>query len=146
MKTYTIGFTQKSAAQFFGLLSAASVETVIDVRLHNLSQLAGYAKKDDLKYFLKQLCNASYIHLPELAPTKAMLDAYKKKRMSWHDYEDAFLDLMVQRNIETAVSPDIFANACLLCSEHHPHQCHRRLVVEYLNNHWNTALQIKHLY
>lgn len=146
MKTYTIGFTQKSAAQFFGLLGEASVKTVIDVRLRNVSQLAGYTKRDDLKYFLRRLCNASYIHLPELAPTKAMLDAYKKHQMSWHSYEDAFLNLMEQRRIETVVSPDMLVDSCLLCSEHQPHHCHRRLVVEYLNSHWNTTLHVKHLY
>jgi len=146
MKTYTIGFTQKKAEPFFGLLRRASVTTLIDVRLHNVSQLAGYAKRDDLKYFLQELCKAAYIHIPDLAPTKALLHAYKQNEIPWHTYEDAFLNLMAQRHIERAIPPEMLANACLLCSEHQPHHCHRRLVVEYLNRHWNTALQVEHLY
>jgi len=146
MNTFTIGFTQKSASRFFHLLNTAGVKTVIDVRLNNASQLAGFAKRDDLRYFLKQLCNASYSHVLELAPTKPMLDAYKRKKISWRQYESEFVNLIVQRRIETTLSPDLFVDACLLCSEHLPHHCHRRLAVEYLNRHWNTTLQVTHLY
>lgn len=146
MKTFTIGFTQKKAERFFQFLRLAQVQTLIDVRLNNVSQLAGYAKRDDLKFFLKELCDADYIHLPELAPTKDILDAYKKNGMPWSEYEDRFLNLMSQRNIEKQFKPDIFDHGCLLCSEHEPHHCHRRLVVEYLNDQWETDLEIKHLY
>lgn len=146
IKTFTIGFTQKSASRFFTLLSDAGVKKLIDVRLNNVSQLAGFAKRDDLKFFLNELCEADYQHLEELAPTKSILDAYKKKQMVWEEYEDRFLNLMEQRNIERLVTPSELENSCLLCSEHKPHHCHRRLVVEYLNAHWgNVNLDVVHL-
>lgn len=146
MKTYTIGFTQKKAERFFQFLRHAEVKTLIDVRLNNVSQLAGYAKRDDLKFFLRELCQAEYVHLPDLAPTKDILDAYKKHSMPWDMYEDKFLNLMAQRNIERSLKPELLDQGCLLCSEHEPHHCHRRLVVEYLNDHWDTQLEVKHLY
>lgn len=146
IKTFTIGFTQKPASRFFTLLSDAGVKKLIDVRLNNVSQLAGFAKRDDLKFFLNELCGANYQHLEELAPTKLILDAYKKKQMGWEEYEDRFLNLMGQRNIERLVTPAELENSCLLCSEHKPHHCHRRLVVEYLNAHWgNVNLDVVHL-
>lgn len=146
IKTFTIGFTQKSASRFFTLLSDAGVKKLIDVRLNNVSQLAGFAKRDDLKFFLNELCGADYQHLEELAPTKSILDAYKRKQIGWEEYEDRFLNLMEQRNIEKLVTPAELANSCLLCSEHKPHHCHRRLVVEYLNAHWgNVNLDVVHL-
>ena len=146
IKTFTIGFTQKSASRFFTLLSDAGVKKLIDVRLNNVSQLAGFAKRDDLRYFLREICGADYQHLDELAPTKSILDAYKKNTMSWAEYEDRFLNLMDQRNIERSVTPTDLDRSCLLCSEHKPHHCHRRLVVEYLNKHWgDTNLDVVHL-
>lgn len=146
IKTFTIGFTQKSASRFFTLLSDAGVKKLIDVRLNNVSQLAGFAKRDDLKFFLNELCGADYQHLEELAPTKSILDAYKRKQIGWEEYEDRFLNLMEQRNIEKLVTPAELASSCLLCSEHKPHHCHRRLVVEYLNAHWgNVNLDVVHL-
>lgn len=146
MKTYTIGFTKKNAQTFFGFIKNAGVKTLVDVRLNNVSQLAGFAKRDDLKFFLKELCDAEYEHLPDLAPTKDILNAYKKGDMLWQQYEDKYIDLMVQRNIERSVPVGLIDHGCLLCSEHEPHQCHRRLVVEYLNKCWDTNLEIKHLY
>ena len=146
MKTYTIGFTKKNAETFFGFLCENSVKRLIDVRLNNISQLAGFTKRDDLKYFLQALCDAEYIHMPDLAPTKEILDAYKKQGMPWELYEDKFLDLMAQRNIERAIDKALLDQGCLLCSEHEPHHCHRRLVVEYLNEHWDSAIEVKHLY
>lgn len=146
MDIYTIGFTQKTAESFFKFLKTSGVKTLIDVRLNNVSQLAGFAKKDDLKFFLKELCGAEYVHSPELAPTKDMLDAYKKGEISWAVYEERFLNLMARRNVEKSVSPVLLEQGCLLCSEHEPHFCHRRLVVEYLNEHSNLNLKIKHLY
>ncbi len=146
IKTFTIGFTQKPASHFFTLLSDAGVKKLIDVRLNNASQLAGFAKRDDLKFFLNELCGANYQHLEELAPTKSILDAYKKKQMGWEEYEDRFLNLMEQRNIERLVTPAELENSCLLCSEHKPHRCHRRLVIEYLQAHWgNVNLDVVHL-
>jgi len=146
MKIYTIGFTKKNAEMFFDFINKAQVKTLLDVRLNNVSQLSGFAKRDDLKYFLRELCGTEYIHTPELAPTKEMLSAYKKSEISWEVYEDKFLNLMAQRHIERQVKPSLLDNGCLLCSEHEPHLCHRRLVVEYLNDHSTLDLEVKHLY
>jgi uncharacterized protein (DUF488 family) len=140
----TIGFTQKSAEKFFTALQQAGVKRVVDVRLNNSSQLAGFTKMDDLRFFLKAIGGMEYVHLPELAPTQDMLDAYKKEKGSWADYEKRFLDLMAARQIEDTVPRDVVDGGCLLCSEHKPHHCHRRLVAEYLANHWGDV-QTKHL-
>lgn len=145
MKTFTIGFTQKSAENFFDLVKNNEVTRVIDVRLNNVSQLSGFAKRDDLKFFLSELCDADYIHIKELAPTKDILDAYKKKIITWEAYEDKFINLIAQRNIERTINESLLDNGCLLCSEHKPHHCHRRLVVEYLNQHWNSNIEVMHL-
>jgi uncharacterized protein (DUF488 family) len=143
-KVYTIGFTKKSAKDFFGLLEQSETKRVIDVRLNNASQLAGFAKRKDLEYFLQEILDIDYVHLPELAPTKAILDAYKKHKGAWNVYEDAFIDLMKKREIEKRVDPQILTNGCLLCSEDKPHHCHRRLVTEYLQGHWGN-LNVRHL-
>lgn len=135
MKVFTIGFTKKSAQAFFVKLQEAGVKRVVDVRLNNVSQLAAFAKRDDLAYFLRAICAIDYIHLPDLAPTQLMLDRYKKGKESWAQYERDFLDLMEKRQIERTVSDEILTDGCLLCSEHQPHKCHRRLVVEYLKTH-----------
>jgi uncharacterized protein (DUF488 family) len=145
LEIYTIGFTQKTAENFFGLLMQANVLTLLDVRLNTTSQLSGFAKQKDLVYFLKQICGVEYFHLLDWAPTKEMLNAYMKKEISWESYEDKFLNLMAKRNIERDVKPEIIENGCLLCSEHKPHYCHRRLVVEYLNKSTNLHLNVKHL-
>lgn len=144
MKVFTIGFTKKSAQRFFELLRASGSRRVVDVRLNNVSQLAGFAKKGDLAYFLREICGMDYVHLPELAPTQAMLDAYKKEHRDWATYETSFLELMKKRQIEKTVSKDMIADSCLLCSEDKPHHCHRRLVAEYLRQHWGD-LDVVHL-
>lgn len=144
MKVYTIGFTRKSARRFFGMLRNSGAKRVVDVRLNNVSQLAGFAKKDDLAYFLKEICRMEYIHLPELAPTQELLDSYKKQGGSWRTYENQFLALMQQRRIEVSVAKEIIADGCLLCSEDQPDHCHRRLVAEYLKQHWDDV-EIIHL-
>ena len=146
MNIYTIGFTQKKAEQFFNLLNSATVDILLDVRLNNVSQLAGFSKRDDLCFFLRELCDVEYIHMPDWAPTKEILNAYKKKEISWESYEDKFLNLMSKRHIEKDLSPELIENSCLLCSEHKPHYCHRRLVVEYLNEYTDLKLQVKHLF
>ncbi len=145
MKTFTIGFTQKNANKFFSLLKSNKVSRVIDVRLNNVSQLSGFAKRDDLKYFLAELCDADYVHIGDLAPTKIMLDAYKTKAISWDVYEEKFLNLMSQRRIESSINQSLLDGGCLLCSEDKPHHCHRRLVVEYLKQHWNADIEVIHL-
>jgi uncharacterized protein (DUF488 family) len=144
MKVFTIGFTKKSAKRFFDLIRNSGAKRVVDVRLNNVSQLAGFAKKDDLAYFLKEICGVEYAHLSELAPTQDMLDEFKKKHGDWETYETRFLDLMKQRRVEEAVSRDVIADSCLLCSEDKPHHCHRRLVAEYLKQHWGDV-EISHL-
>jgi len=146
MNIYTLGFTKKNAQTFFNFVKDSNITTLIDVRLNNVSQLAGFAKRDDLRFFLKELCNTDYIHAPEFAPTKDILNAYKKGEMSWEKYEDKFLNLMAQRNIERLTNTLPLDQSCLLCSEHEPHLCHRRLVVEYLNQNSNLDLKVKHLY
>lgn len=144
MKIFTIGFTNKKARDFFGKLRAAGVKRVVDVRLNNVSQLAGFSKKDDLKYFLQAIGEIDYVHLPELAPTKEMLCTYKKFKGDWATYEKDFLALMERRHIETTVEMEMIDEGCLLCSEDKPHHCHRRLVAEYLQRHW-PQVSVQHL-
>ena len=138
LHTFTIGFTKKSAKSFFTKLNDAGVVRIVDVRLNNSSQLAGFAKRDDLEFFLKGLYDIEYVHLPELAPTKCILDEYKKNQGDWSVYEQEFLELMDKRSIQTSVPKELFEGGCLLCSEHLPKHCHRRLVVEYLARHWGN--------
>jgi len=142
---FTIGFTQKNAEQFFEILIKSGVKCVIDTRLNNVSQLAGFAKQKDLKYFLSKLGGIKYIHLLDLAPTKDILDDYKKKHISWADYEDKFNTLITARKIEKKVSPELLDGGCLLCSEAKPHHCHRRLVAEYLQQRLDTEIKVHHL-
>jgi uncharacterized protein (DUF488 family) len=144
VKLYTIGFTKTTAESFFTRLAKAGVKKVIDVRLNNISQLAGFAKKDDLRYFLEAICRIGYEHRPELAPTQDMLDEYKKRRGDWARYEERFLELMAQRKIEETVPRSAVDQACLLCSEDKPHHCHRRLIAEYWKRKWGD-LEIVHL-
>jgi uncharacterized protein (DUF488 family) len=144
IELFTIGFTQTTARDFFTKLKNAGVHRVVDVRLNNNSQLAGFSKKDDLAYFLKEIAGIEYIHLPELAPTQDILDAYKKQKGDWGVYERKFLDLMTQRRVEESIRPGILDHGCLLCSEHLPHRCHRRLVAEYLNTKWGD-IKTQHL-
>jgi uncharacterized protein (DUF488 family) len=142
----TIGFAEKKAEGFFGLLKGSQATHLMDVRLNNVSQLAGFTKKDDLRFFVKEILGWKYSHVPELAPTKDILDSFKKHGGDWAVYEDAFINLMERRRIETTFSMNDFDKACLLCSEHKPHHCHRRLVVEYLNSKWGGNMSIKHLF
>lgn len=144
VRIFTIGFTKKPARTFFGLLKESGAASLVDVRLNNVSQLAGFAKRDDLEFFLKEICGMSYSHVTSLAPTQPMLDAFKKQGVDWTVYESEFLDLMRERRIEQAIRPEVLDNAVLLCSEEKPHQCHRRLVVEYLQGKWDDV-QVTHL-
>ncbi len=144
MKIYTIGFTKKSARTFFGLLQESGAERLIDVRLNNISQLAGFAKRDDLAYFLADICRMGYYHELLLAPTQDLLDEYKKREGLWDEYEQQFLALMAEREIEKAVSPTLIGNSVLLCSEAAAHHCHRRLVAEYLAERWDDVV-VEHL-
>ena len=144
IELFTIGFTKKSAEDFFQSLMNSGIKRVIDVRLNNVSQLAGFTKRRDLEYFLSTIGQISYVHLTELAPTKDILDDYKKKGGDWESYENKFMDLMKQRKIEETISPELLDGGCLLCSEATPHHCHRRLVAEYLKQNWGEV-KICHL-
>ena len=144
MKIFTIGFTKKNAETFFTRLKNAKVKKLVDVRLNNVSQLAGFTKRDDLRYLSKEICHIDYVHLPDLAPTKDILDAYKKHKGDWNLYEDQFLDLMRSRHIEEKIPREILDGGCLLCSEEKPHHCHRRLVAEYLKEKWGDV-EIEHI-
>ena len=143
MEVYTIGFTQTRAAEFFGKLKQAGIRRLVDVRLKNVSQLAGFAKRDDLRYFLSEICGAEYVHEPRLAPSQEILDAYKKQKGSWEDFERGFLELMADRKIETLISPALFdVPTVLLCSEHTADRCHRRLILKYLDGKWGDVRSI----
>lgn len=142
---FTIGFTQKKAEQFFETLIKSGVKRVIDTRLNNVSQLAGFAKKQDLEYFLAKIGGIEYMHILDLAPTQDILDAYKKKQITWDSYEEKFNHLISQRQIEKKLSIDMIDKSCLLCSELKPHNCHRRLVAEYLQCKLDRSIKICHL-
>ncbi len=141
----TIGFTKTTASNFFERLIKSGIKKVFDIRLHNTSQLAGFAKADDLAYFLKKICGVEYVHHPLLAPTDDILKAFKRDKGDWHLFETAFMKLMEQRKIEAQLHPEMFEGCCLLCSEDKPHHCHRRLVGEYLNAKWGGRLKLRHL-
>ena len=145
MEIYSIGFTQKSASEFFGALKANGIERLLDVRLNNTSQLAGFAKQSDLKYFSRAICEIDYEHEPLLAPTQEILDAYKKHKGDWEVYTEAYLELIRLRKVESAISQESFRRrTVLLCSEPTAEHCHRRLALEYLQQHWNDVV-IRHL-
>jgi uncharacterized protein (DUF488 family) len=145
MEIYSIGFTQKSAGEFFGALKTHGIERLLDVRLNNTSQLAAFAKQADLAYFLSEICGAAYEHEPLLAPTQDFLDAFKKHKGSWETYSEAYLSLIRSRKVESVLSKDSFQKkTVLLCSEPTPEHCHRRLALEYLQQHWE-GVEIHHL-
>lgn len=145
MTIYTIGFTQKSAETFFETIKKNDIQHIIDVRLNNKSQLAGFAKGRDLEYFLLRLCNTTYGHELQFAPTKEILNAYKKGMISWEEYERSFDDLMSQRRVVELFEKKYlnYNNVCLLCSESTPENCHRRLLADNLSA--ELDLDIVHL-
>lgn len=145
MEIYTIGFTQTTAERFFTRLARARIERLLDVRLNNTSQLAGFAKAQDLPYFARELVGAVYEHEPLLAPTQEILDAYKKRKGDWESYEREFRALMEDRRIHETLSPGAFVKrTALLCSEAEAEHCHRRLVAEHLAERW-SGVKIEHL-
>ena len=144
VQLFTIGFAETSADSFFNLLRRSGAKRVVDVRLNNTSQLSGFTKKEDLRFFLREVCGMDYVHVPQLAPTSDILDAFKRHRGSWSAYEDAFKKLMFSRTVENAITPDLADLGCLLCSEKRPEQCHRRLVAEYLQEKWSGVV-VTHL-
>jgi uncharacterized protein (DUF488 family) len=144
MKIFTIGFTKKTAEQFFTLLDRVDIKRVVDIRLNNSSQLAGFTKSEDLRFFLRRMIGKDYVHLPQLAPTADILKTYRDGKGDWVGYERDFLALMKERRVEEAVSKDLLDGGCLLCSEATPEYCHRRLVAEYLMKQWRDV-RLQHL-
>ena len=146
MAIYTAGFAEWTAEQFFGELKQRQVDQLIDVRLNNVSQLAGFAKKKDLEYFLRIICGANYRHEPLLAPTAEMLKDYRSKKTSWIEYERLFMLLLAERRVESVLSREILdGNPVFLCSEHKPDHCHRRLALEYLEERWGIKSTLIHI-
>lgn len=144
VRLFTIGFTGKTAEQFFAALQTAGVRTLMDIRLNNVSQLAGFTKKRDLEYFLRVIGHIKYRHELSLAPTDDILTGYKKKLIDWNEYERRFNLLLEERNPTDKLRPEEFDQACLLCSELKPQRCHRRLVAEHLQRRWKNV-EVRHL-
>jgi uncharacterized protein (DUF488 family) len=142
---FTIGFTKKSAERFFGLLMDKGIKRIIDIRLNNISQLAGYAKLEDLRYFLRKIGNIEYVHEPKLAPSKEILTAFRKHEITWESYQNEFRALLVQCVAEKVLAREQIHMGCLLCSEAEHDQCHRRLVAEYFKSH-HKGLKVVHLH
>jgi len=144
MDLYTIGFTKKTAKEFFEILKKNEVEQIADIRLNNTSQLAGFTKKDDLGYFLKELGNIEYYHFDFLAPSKEIRDEYNEGK-NWERYMGGYIGLLDKREILKKLDRKFFEKrTCFLCSEYSPEYCHRRLLVEYLKRHWKDV-EIIHL-
>ncbi len=142
---YTIGFTKKSAEEFFEKLKKNNIKTIVDVRISNSSQLAGFTKGNDLIYFLKQIGGIGYKHIVDFAPTKELLSDYRAGKISWAGYEKIFNELMIRRRINEKYKISNFDQCCLLCSEERPENCHRRLVAEYLKQQDPDNVRIIHL-
>jgi uncharacterized protein (DUF488 family) len=144
IRLYTIGFTKKNAERFFTLLRDAGVRRVLDIRLNNTSQLAGFAKRDDLAYFLRAIGDIDYVELPALAPTEEIMDAHKHKASDWETFRAAYLALLADRAVAGSLSREALDRACLLCSEETPDHCHRRLAADYLVAHFGE-IEVTHL-
>ena len=145
MEVYTIGFTKRTAPEFFGTLRKTGIKRLIDVRLNNSSQLAGFTKVGDFPFFLDEICGIEYIHEPMLAPTKDILNSYKKEKGSWEEFEKRFVALLSERRVEDNFDKSLFeVPTILLCSEASPENCHRRLILEYLESKWGD-IKIVHL-
>lgn len=145
LNIFTIGFTKTSASEFFSKIKDNNVKTVIDVRLNNVSQLSGFAKGKDLKYFLKEICDVDYMHNLDFAPTQSILRSYQNKEISWESYAGKFNELLAMRRVENNFDLKKMDGACLLCSEKTAHMCHRRLVFEYLKNYAKLDATVFHL-
>jgi uncharacterized protein (DUF488 family) len=144
IKLYTIGFTKKNAEKFFGLLKSNEVNKIVDTRINNTSQLSGFAKGNDLKFFAKELNDMNYQHNLDFAPTKELLSKYRKGDMTWEKYEKEYLDLLDFRKVSKKVDIKKLHKNCLLCSEHTSEKCHRRLLAEYFQE-VNSDVEIIHL-
>ena len=134
MDIFTMGFTKKNAEVFFNNIKKNKIEILVDVRLNNQSQLAGFTKGKDLAYFLREICHCDYKHDIIYAPTKEILQAYKKEKITWKEYEVQYNDLIERRRVANQFKKDYekYSRVLLLCSEPTPECCHRRLLAEYL--------------
>lgn len=144
MQLCTIGFTQKSLRQFIELLRTSNVDGMVDIRLNNVSQLAGFAKRDDLAFVLETF-GIGYVEEKRLAPTEDLLRTYQADR-DWDRYEVAFRTLLAGRN-PAGILDEIearFERPCLLCAEPEPSRCHRRLVAEAFAA-LRPGLEVRHL-
>jgi uncharacterized protein (DUF488 family) len=144
IQLYTIGFTGKSAESFFNLLKKNKVQHLVDTRINNTSQLSGFAKAADLAYFAKTVCNTDYTHKIDFAPTKDLLSDYRSKKLTWSQYEIEYLNLLDRRKIADTLHAEQLHQNCLLCSEHTPDKCHRRLLAEYFQQRFGQ-IEIIHL-
>ena len=142
---YTIGFTKKSAEQFFNLLRDNHVKQLVDVRISNSSQLAGFAKGKDLEFFVNEICHIPYKHIADFAPTKELLDQWHKQEVTWDEYIKVYTDLLKDREVMQKYGVKPFDGSCFLCSEDTPEQCHRRLLAEYMQKHSKEKVAIIHL-
>ncbi|MCQ2752576.1 MAG: DUF488 domain-containing protein [Coriobacteriales bacterium] len=142
---YTIGFTKKSAEQFFELLKKHQIQTLIDVRINNSGQLAGFTKGTDLIYFLKQIANINYRHIVDFAPTKELLSDYREGKTNWAEYTIIYNNLLQKRSVNSKYRVENFDKCCFLCSEEKPEYCHRRLLVEFLQKQDVDNVKIVHL-
>lgn len=145
IRLFTIGFTKKNARQFFSLLQAGGVRKVLDTRLNNVSQLAGFTKRDDLSFFLEQVAGIGYEHAEQLAPTGLMLKRYKQGEIGWDDYASEYQLLIQKRQVDSQFTADALNGVCLLCSEATPHHCHRRLAAEFFQKQLGCGVEIIHL-
>ncbi len=145
MTIYTIGFTKKTAEEFFEALRSSGARHLFDIRLHNTSQLAGFTKRDDLRYFLKQILNMEYHEVPILAPDDSILVRYRETG-DWGEYERMYLALLRRRKVKRHMDPKLFKRGVvLLCSEAEPDHCHRRLAAKYLSSTVLSGAEIQHL-
>ncbi len=145
MDLYTIGFTKKSAEEFFELLLNNKVKKVIDIRRRNNSQLAGFAKASDLKFFLREIGDIDYVHKPKFAPSKELLDKWRNDEIDWEEYEKKYFN-SIKENVDfDNLDYSIFDYSCLLCSENVPDKCHRRLLAEYIAEKSDCEVNIHHL-
>ena len=147
MTIYTMGFTKKSAESFFEAIRSNGIRLLIDVRLNNKSQLAGFTKGSDLEYFLRTICETEYIHCEEYAPTKELLSGYQKKEVSWDEYTKVYHEIMERRGAYKKFLErfEKYERVCLLCSEPTPEQCHRRLFAEMVKKENDTEVEIIHI-
>lgn len=144
IKLYTIGFTGKPAEKFFNLLRNNGVKKIVDTRINNVSQLSGFAKGSDLKFFAAEIGQMSYEHKVDFAPTKELLLKYRNKQLTWEHFASEYINLLDMRKISKKTKVDLLHENCFLCSEHTPEKCHRRLLAEYLKQVRND-IQIIHL-